>query len=163
MNSVADTSFDEALDDFRQFILSQKLPAQLIWIFSEDVIFQNEHIFIKTPVFGENALFARKCYELGQKRNFGVSLQGFCLFESQLCCYIYLPEDEVDAQYSLMSKETLKYSVRTNLIEAQPVSNILEWMMLNLKNPESNSFCIDNHIPSRISFLPEFRIYAPKI
>jgi hypothetical protein len=72
-----------------------------------------------------------------------------------------LPEDDLDAQYSLMSNEALKYSVRTNLKEAKAVSNILKWKMLTLQNPKSNSFCIDNHIPSRISLLPEFRVYAP--
>ncbi len=156
---LAETSFDNALDGFREFLLSQKLPTDLIWIFCEDVIFQDDHTFIKTPVFNENESFARDCYELGQKRNFGISLHAFCLFESQPCCYIYLPEDNLDAQYLRMSNQSLKYSVKTNIKEAKTVSNILKWKMLKLQNPKSNSFCIDNHIPSRISLLPKFRVY----
>ena len=161
--SAAETSFDEALTDFREFLLSQKLFTQLIWIFSEDVIFEAEHIYIKTPISNKNEALAKDCYELGQKRNFGISLQAFCLFESQLCCYIYLPENDIDDQYSLMSNAALKYSVRTNLKEAESVSNVLKWKMMKLQNPKSNSFCKDNHIPSRISLMPEFRVYAPTI
>ena len=62
--SVVETSFDEALDDFKEFLLSQKISTDLIWIFSEDVIFQNEHIYIKAPISNKNEALAKDCYEL---------------------------------------------------------------------------------------------------
>src|SRR5256885_6286733 len=113
--SVADTSFDEALDSFREFLSGQGLSTDLVWVFREDVIFQRERTFIKTPVPVENETRARACYELGQKRDFGINLQAFCLLESRPCCYILLPEDDLDAQYLLMSNISLKLSVWTNL------------------------------------------------
>lgn len=155
---VADTPFDEALDDFREFLLSQELSADLIWIFSEDVIFQGESIFIKTPLSNENERRAKDCYELGQRRDFGIWLQAFCLFKSQPCCYIFLPENDLDSQYSLMSNESLKYSVWNNLKEAKPVSNILNWKITRLLNKKSHLFCSEIHIPSKFSLLPEFRV-----
>ena len=153
---VADTPFDESLDDFREFLFGQGLSTDLIWLFSEDVIFQDEAVFIKTPHSITNEDRAKDCYELGQKRNFGISLQAFCSFQSQLCCYIYLPEDDLDAQYSLMSNEAVKYSVWNNLKEAQSISSVVKWKIMRLRNyKESNHFSSLAHIPSKFSLLPD--------
>jgi hypothetical protein len=159
--SIANTSFDEALDNFREFLLSQGLSTNVIWMFCEDVIFQSDHIFVKTPVSIENELRAEDCYKLGQKRNFGIALQAFCLFESKICCYIYLPEDDIDAQYSLMSNEVLKYGVRANLKDAEPTSSLLKWKVMKLLNPKLHFSNFDNHMPSKVSLLPEFKGFAP--
>jgi hypothetical protein len=156
--SVADTSFDEALDSLREFLSGQGLSTHLIWVFREDVIFQGERIFIKTPWPAENEARARACYELGQKRGFGVNLKAFCLLESRPCCYILLPEDDLDAQYLLMSNISLKLSVWTNLRNAESISNPVKWLALKLMNPKSQFSGFDDHIPSKRSLLPEYRV-----
>jgi hypothetical protein len=156
--SVADTPFDEALDSFREFLSGQGLSTDLVWVFREDVIFQRERIFIKTPVPAENESRARACYELGQKRDFGINLKAFCLLESRPCCYILLPEDDLDAQYLLMSNISLKLSVWTNLRKAESISNPVKWLALKLMNRKSQSSSPDDHIPSKRSLLPEYRV-----
>lgn len=159
--SIPDISFDEALNDFKEFLSGQGLSNQLTWIFLEDVIFRGENIFIKTPV--SNQSIARSYYKIGQKRNFGINLQAFCTLESQLCSYIYLPENDIDAQYSLMSNKALKYSVSKNLRAAKSITNTLKWKMLKLLSPELSSSDFDQHIPSKLSFLPKFSINAKMI
>ena len=156
--SVTDTSFDEALDSFREFLSGQGLSTDLAWVFLEDVIFQDERIFIKTPIPSENETRAQACYELGQRRDFGINLQAFCLLESRPCCYILLPEDDLDAQYHLMSNIALKLSVWTNLRKAKSISNPIKWLALKLINRKSQFSSFDDHMPSKHSLLPEYRI-----
>jgi hypothetical protein len=156
--SVADTSFDEALDSFKGFLSGQGLSTDLAWVFCEDVIFQRERIIIKTPIPAENETRVRACYELGQKRDFGMNLQAFCLLESRPCCYILLPGDDLDAQYFLMSNNALKVSVWTKLREAESVSNPVKWQALKLLNRKSRFSNPNNHIPSKNSLLPEYRL-----
>jgi hypothetical protein len=156
--SVTDTSFDEALGSFREFLSGQELSTDVAWVFREDVIFQGERIFIKTPVPAENESCARACYELGRKRNFGVNLQAFCLLESRPCCYVLLPEDDLDAQYLLMSNISLKLSVWTNLRKAESTSNPVQWLALKLMNRRAQFSSPDDHIPSKHSLLPEYQV-----
>lgn len=156
--TIADTPFDEAIDVFRAFLSDQRLSPDLIWVFREDVIFRHERILIRTPVPTGNEGRAMACYELGQKRGFGVNLHAFCLLESRPCCYTILPEDDTDAQHLLMSGATLKCSVWTNLKEAAAISNSLKWLALGLFNRRSHSFSAEAHIPSKHSLLPECRV-----
>jgi len=155
--SVVDTSFDEALEDFREFLSGQGLSPDLVWVFREDVIFQREHIFIKSPIPAENEARAKACYELAQKRNFGVNLRAFCLLEVYPCCYIVLPEDDMDAERKLMSKVAVKYLVLTNLTKAEPILNPVKWLMLSLLHRKSYIGGFDEYIPSKYTLLPDCR------
>lgn len=156
--TLADISFDEALAQFRGFLSSQGLSNGLVWVFREEVICQRERIFIKTPVPAENVVLAKACYELGQKRNFGVNIHAFCLFEPHPCCYIVLPEDGVDAERMLIPRASVKYSVPTNLIKAEPVSNPVKWHTLRLLNHKSRINWFNAYIPSKYTLLPEYRV-----
>ena len=153
---VADTPFEEASTDFREFLTSQGLSTNLVWVFREDVVFQREHIFIKSPVSAKNELRAQACYELAQKRNFGVSLRAFCLLEDCPCCYIVLPENDDDAGRMLMSKAAVKYVAVTNLSKAEPILNSAKWLMLRLLNRKSHVGGFDEYIPSKYSLLPDY-------
>jgi hypothetical protein len=156
--SMADTSFDEALDSFREFLSNQGLSTNLLWIFREDVIFQGARIFIKTPVPLGNEPCARACYELGQKRDFGINIQAVCLLESRPCCYIVLPEDDVAAMRMLIPKVAVKYLVLTDMTKAEPVSNPIKWRMLRLLNRKSHIGGFHEYIPSKYTLLPEYRV-----
>lgn len=156
--SVAQTSFGEAVVSFREFLSDQGLSTELVWVFREDVIFQRERTLIKIPVPSENESRVNACYELGQKRAFGVNLHAFCLLESRPCCYLILPGDDVDAQYLLMSDSSLKCSARAELREAEPISGWLRWRGLKSLSRKSHLSGPDGHIPSRHSLLPEYRV-----
>jgi hypothetical protein len=154
--SVADTPFEEALADFKEFLSSQGLSTKVIWVFREDVVFQPERIFIKLPIPTENESRAQACYELAQRRNFGVSLRAFCLLETHPCCYIVLPENDGDAGRMLMSKAAVKCVAVTNLIEAEPVLNPAKWLTLRLLNRKSHVGGFDEYIPSKYNLLPDY-------
>jgi len=157
IKSVAETSFEEAQSFFKKSLSKNGVSSDLLWVFREDVTFLYDRIFIRTPAPDENEIRAKACYELGQKRDFGVNLHGFCLLDSRLCCYIALPEDDLELQYMLMSKVAVKYSWRTELPEAQPISNGLMWRIREWQSSRARFSHFDNHIPSKYSLLPEYR------
>jgi hypothetical protein len=153
---VKDTPFAEATDSFRQFLADEGLSPNLRWVFREDVVFQRGRVAIRTPLPANNEIRAEACYELGRERDFGITLQAFCLLESRPCCYVVLPIDDTDAERMLVSNAAVKYLIRTDLAEAEPISNPLKWLMLRLLNRKSHINSFDDHIPSRFSLLPEF-------
>jgi hypothetical protein len=138
-----------AVGYFRQFLSNQGLRCELAWLFCEDVLFEGDRILIWTPIPTENSRCAADSYELGRQRNFGVCLHGFCLFQSRLCCYVMLPQDDLDGERMLMSNVAVKYSVASNLREAQPV-----------KRPVASSASgfdgFNSRIPSKRTLLPDF-------
>jgi hypothetical protein len=154
---VKNTSFAEAINSFKEFLSDQGLSSDLQWVFRDDVVFRQGRIFIKTPLPANNESRAEACYELGRERDYGVVVKAFCLLESRPCCYIVLPEDDVDAQYMLMSNVAVKYIIRTDLLEAESISNLIKWCVLRLLNRKSHIVSFDDHIPSRYSLLPEYR------
>ena len=156
--SVSETSFAEATKSFAEFLSGRGLPSDLCWVFQEDVVFRGRSIFIRSANLTENWHQAKACYELGRSRNLGVNLHAFCLLRSRPCCYVVLPEDDVDAQNLLMVNSLLKCSVWTDLKEAEAISNPLKWRLLRWKNPRSQFSGPDDHIPSKVTLLPEYRV-----
>ena len=122
-----DTSFREAKESFQSFLSGQGLSPDLVWLFREDVICRPGLFLIRVPLPPENERLAEACYEVGRKRDLGICLHAFCLADSRPCCYVQLPGDDVEAQYMLMGNLSLKCSVRTRLLQAQPVRNPTVW------------------------------------
>jgi hypothetical protein len=100
---IKDTPFNKAQDAFKDFLKKQGLPVDLLWLFCEDVISESGEYLIRVPSITRNEKLAEECYELGRNRGFGVALHRFCLLDKRVCCYIQLPEDDLDSQHKLMS------------------------------------------------------------
>lgn len=120
-------NFDEAKQFFQNFLSEQGFSSDLLWVFGEDVISLENRFLIKVPLPDENESFARDCFDIGRERDFGLGSTAFCLLDRKPCCYIQLPEDDLDAQYSLMGNLGVKYSVRSDLINAEPFDSFLAW------------------------------------
>lgn len=108
-------SFDEAKQFFQNFLSEQGLSSDLLWIFGEDIICLSKRLLIKVPLPAENESFAEVCYNVGRERDFGICLHAFCLLDERPCCYVWLPEDDLDAQYSLMGNLNLSAASATTL------------------------------------------------
>lgn len=100
--------FTDAAEQFRSFIDSQGHDADIAWIFRQDVVELGGQIFVRQPLLNNESLVEAK-YEEGVERGLGVSLQVFCWLDGRPLCYIWLPEDQVDADYRMLSG--LKMSV----------------------------------------------------
>src|SRR5687767_5352730 len=116
---MIETTFREAKEFFQNFLSEQGLSSDLLWVFGEDIICLPKRFLIKVPLPAENESFAETFYNIGVERDFGVCLYAFCLLDGRPCCYVQLPEDDLDAQYSLMGNLSVKYSVRSDLINAE--------------------------------------------
>jgi len=125
-------NFREAKQFFQNFLSEQGLFSDLLWVFGEDIICLPKRFFIKVPLPAGNESFAEALFDIGVERDFGLGLTAFCLLDGRPCCYVQLPEDDLDAQYSLMSNEHAKCTVNRELINAEPVANPLSWQIHRL-------------------------------
>jgi hypothetical protein len=122
--------FEEAKQNFSKFLVEQTTAENIVWLFKEDVIWQEKQVLINGRFsVSENERLAQKLYELGKVKDLGIGLYAFCIWESRVGCTILLPEDELDAEYKLMSNEYLKMSIDINPDKAIVIENFLAWKL----------------------------------
>ncbi len=143
---IENTSFANAEASFQHFLNERNATGKLLWVFREDVACHGKNVFIKPPVALKNTTIMEAYYEFGRKRGLGVCLNAFCLWEERPCCYIYLPEDETDGEYRMISRVHIKYSALENITAAQSVLSRLCWRIEKLR--DSSRFDCDD-IPSK--------------
>lgn len=150
LRSVADTSFEEVESHFKDWLEQSGISSDLLWVLREDVLFVNDQIYLRKPIDPENYARTKALYEKGQERSLGVGLHGFCLLENRLCCHLILPEDEIDAEYMMLSKHAVKYSWRTNLPKARKISNGMIWRMRTWQSNFQRSVLLDDYFQSKL-------------
>ena len=153
VGALPETSFDEAEALFRRFLSDNGHPPKLRWVFSEDLLFDGRAVLIHIPVPEENHTLARACYELGVTRNLGINLHGLCLLDDSVCCYVQLPEDDLDAQYKLLDPRFVRFSVVVDPKEAVPCRSAIIWKFWDLKFSRKNRG-YESLMPSRKTLLP---------
>lgn len=103
--------FDEAVSAFRNFLREQGQNDTVLWIWRNSIISRrgsgsrknaSRRIFIDRHALADDESI-RKYYDAGVERGLGIALRVFCVAEGSPLCYIYLPEDETAAEYSMMS------------------------------------------------------------
>jgi hypothetical protein len=151
---IKDTPFNKAQDAFKDFLKKQSLPVDLLWLFCEDVISKRGEYLIRVPTITESERLAEECYELGRNRGFGVALHGFCLLDKRVCCYIQLPEDDLDSQRKLMSDIYVKYSVVDPIKKGRAVKNPILWSIRKWQNRSKNQASFIDDIPMKKTLLP---------
>jgi hypothetical protein len=140
-------SFDDALKQFHAFIVQQGLPPDLLWVFREDVSFDGQRILIKEPLPSDNVRLVESFYERGCRRGVGVLLTVLCLLDSHSCCYIWLPEDEIEAIESLTAG--LKLSVPTSPASAESIKGWFGWQLYNWLGRRSGLNPLVERLPRR--------------
>ena len=144
-------SFLESKQDFQRFLSKQGLSSEVLWIFREDLVCLQNRFLVRVPLPEKNEISAETLFDIGREQNFGICLHAFCLLDGKVCCYVQMPNDDLDSQYSLMSNECVKFSVRTNLIDAEPVTNFLLWQFYRLVEKFSDTgYSVPENLPHRI-------------
>jgi hypothetical protein len=72
-------------------------------------------------------------YSEGVARNLGVALQAVCATDSEPFVSVFVPVDDLDAQYHLMGPG-LKLSCPTSRMSASTVTSPVRWWLLQLRN-----------------------------
>lgn len=130
---LPETGFDEAEEVFREFLVNNKYPGTLLWVFADDLIIRPSKIDCYVPDRESNREAARCLYDVGVRRGHGIGLHVFARLNDKLLAYVLLPEDKLDSEYKLMSKDFVKFSARTPLrYEVREVTIPAIWKLKNL-------------------------------
>lgn len=107
------SSFNEALVGFQQFLEKNRYPREVVWVRPDDVLVSSKPvIYVKVPVPGDNQQSVRKLFELGISQRKGVLFDTLCEGDGVTFSYAWVPRDESEAEQALMP-EGLKMSAKT--------------------------------------------------
>ena len=122
-----------AEEKFRTFLATQNYPKTICWVMPGDVVVDtNRHYWVRKRG-AQGARYAALRYSVGLERNFGVKLQAICATESETFASVFVPEDDLDAQYRLMGRR-LKLSCPVERNAMSTVTNPLKWRLLWWRN-----------------------------
>ena len=122
-----------AEEKFRTFLATQNYPKAIRWLMPGDVVVDtNRHYWVRKRE-AEGTRFAAFRYSVGLERSLGVMLHTICATESETFASVFVPEDDVDAQYHLMGRG-LKLSCPVERYSTSTVTNPLKWRLLWWRN-----------------------------
>lgn len=121
-------TFGEAIEQFRAFAASQKVPSELLFLKVDDVVVSGDCATIRRPPERERRDEARTKYENAVRQRWGVELKGIISCEQFLGCYVYSPASDEESIERLMP-DGLKLSILTPLLKGVFGARLL-WAML---------------------------------
>ena len=122
-----------AEEKFRSFLATQNYPKAICWLTPGDVVVDTNRRYWVRKREAEGARYAALRYSMGLERNFGVKLHAICATESETFASVFVPEDDIDAQYHLMGRG-LKLSCPVDRRSTSTVTNLLKWRLLWWRN-----------------------------
>lgn len=134
---IAETTFSQAVEEFKKNLEHDKLPTDILWVFKEDVYSRNVNYFgkdlwIKLPLLKENEKLTEKQFSIGQEKNLGICLTAFALCENKICCHLMIPNNDLESQYMLMSLEYVKFTYTIDMPTAKAVRSFFRWTFFKL-------------------------------
>ncbi len=142
-------AFSDATQQLKDFLSKQNLSPEFLWVFREDVSWRKRYIFVKEPLPTENIGLVESLYESGRRRDLGIRLEVLCLLASRPCCYVWLPKDQMSAEYALLLMSKFIISVPTDLRNAKSVRNPLTWQWHKLLEGGAGWESIVERLPRR--------------
>jgi hypothetical protein len=146
---------EAAMATFRGFLLREGLANAIRWIWRDNVYTRRapgsyrswrRPIYLNLDGTADTSLVGRY-YRWGVGRKLGIALCVFCVADGQPCCYVYLPEDETDAEYRMMT--SLKYQIPSPVPVATIVANPLRrWLLRTFVGTSDNPWL--NDLPKRV-------------
>ena len=122
-----------AEEKFRTFLATQNYPQLICWLLPGDVVVDtNRHYWVRKRE-AEATRHAALRYTEGLERNLGVMLQAICATEAETFASVFVPEDDLDAQYHLMGR-CLKLSCPVERYSTSTVRNPFKWRLLWWRN-----------------------------
>src|SRR5215471_9030931 len=134
-NSDPPPTLEAAEERFRTFLASQSYPKTVCWLRPGDVLLDKERHFWIKEHRGRAAKDAAQRYSHGLERNLGIELRAICATEAQTFAFVFVPQDELDAQHRLMGRG-LKLSCPVDRYSASTISSPLKWLGLRLRNAQ---------------------------
>lgn len=121
-------SFQQATEALQRFLAEQQRPATLQWFFRDDLLFYKHNVFFRWPLPQDNQHSAETLFQLGREKGLGLALDVFCFDKHRAYCYVRVPEDEIDAEYMMMTD--LKLSFATFPLQVWKIRTSGLWYIL---------------------------------
>lgn len=115
-------AFEEAADCMGAFLVSRGHPARIIWIFREDVVLHNRAFAIRDGLPDENPQLAKALYSLARRRGLGLELRALCRLDDATCCHLWIPNEQGDAEYAMLSPDHVKMTIPTAIPRAKRIA-----------------------------------------
>ncbi|QDV86047.1 hypothetical protein [Stieleria magnilauensis] len=121
--------FTDAEITLREFLGRERLPDTLRWIWRDSIISRrgsgtkrraNRRIFIDATRLA-NLTEVKRYYDAGVRQGLGLALSVFCLAGGWSCCYVDVPEDDLAAEYRMMT--SLRCSIPTPIPVAKLITS----------------------------------------
>ena len=128
MNDIP--KFEEAIASFRSFLAEQGHPANIFWVFREDIWKRSPtSVVLRFPLQTSNLALAKKVFEEGRKKGL-VDIHAIAIVGDKVAATIWFPkfkEEEIQGWDSGM-----KLSIASPLPNAEIVGQ-LRWLWFGLK------------------------------
>jgi len=122
--------FDSAVNDFIRFVVEQGYPPTLLWTTQQDVVLWRRRFFVRWSDPVERSQQAEEDFENGLARGFGVALDGRGKVDSITISRVFVPEDDLDAQYRQIPLTGFKMSVAVDPRPFVLVKTVALWWLL---------------------------------
>lgn len=142
-------SFEDATAQLQAFLGHQQHSQEIVWICREDVFQQWPKLYVKVPLPNESSL-AEKIYKAGVRRGLGVEISVCCFVTGLACCYVWIPKDEIDAEYRMLHGLKLKILEPSHQITVSVKSRI-RWFWIKFWGSRDHRRTWTEEIPQRNS------------
>jgi hypothetical protein len=128
--------FYSAADDFARFAVSQGYPLNLLWVTQADVVLlrwmRTWTYFVWKGEPNKRQGEVRIVYQNAMARNVGLTFEAKCKTDRWTICRVYVPENDIDAQYRMIPDHGVKMNVATDpkptmFIRSRLLFRFLRW------------------------------------
>lgn len=118
MEEAGCPSFDVAVLQLKDLLSRHGIDGEILWIFKEDVsVTRGGQPWIRWPVPSTNPREMEVVYENGRRSGNGVELSVYCALNGSPCCFVFVPQDKLDAEHRMI--HGLKLSLPVSLRKAR--------------------------------------------
>ena len=132
MKSRRTITFQDASLEFVDFLRSQGIDRQPIWVDHLNAVKFRGTVFVRVSEQDKAVTSAEFTFQRAMKEDLGVQLYAFADLIGRPVCTVEIPQSRREAEELMFSNRFVKYSARTPLMNARPVSNSMCWLLLRL-------------------------------
>jgi len=140
-------AFSDAVAHLREFLSAQGHEGEPRWVFRHDIVELGFRVFVHLPL-PDYSQQVERLYERGIRYGLGISLQVFCFLDGEPLCYIWLPEDEMDASYRMLSGLKLSIPSGAERRRITGVRSRVRWKWLRWLERRTSRHLWADDIPS---------------
>ena len=129
LNADPPKTLEEAEQKLKGFLLRQHYPEAICWLIPGDVLASAGPRYWVRKRGTEAKQYTATRYAEGVDRNLGILLEAVCATETETFASVFIPEDDLDAQYHLMGP-LLKLSCPVERHSTTEITNPLRWLWL---------------------------------